>query len=930
MARGRPHRPHARQLIGECAMTFFDRFRTKPDWQQDDPNVRAAAVKRMQPEEQALLASIARNDSDAGVRKAAIRKLRDPRIIAEIAHADSHDSVRDAGTETLIAIATSDAAAAATAPVAAREAEAALLALTAQQDLASVARHARSESIATAALSRITDPRSLASVARNADHPAVRLKALLGIESPALLAEVASRSEHKDVSLAAVERIADRALLETVTTRARNKAASRKARATMTERDERAKTEEEAARLREIERRGSADERKREEMRAEPEPAPALESELASEIATREALCETVAALDGDHSLDGLEGARAAWDHLGPLPGSDALAERFARESAACRKRYDTWKAAQETLARFEALCAEAEGEAASSDLSGARRRMMNLHKSWVDAPGNAQVPNALRARFEKAGQRLAEREARSREEQALRERHNAARLQDICAKLESFAAAETFSLKEADQLLRDAKSSLQDPGPLPSKRERDELVARLDSARKALYPKLQALREDEEWKRWANQGVQEELIARTEALLQSDNHDAAARELREIENRWKEVSQVSKEKAEELWHRFVAARDEVRSRCNVFFAKRAEELAENKRRKEALCAQAESLADSTDWVRTADALQKLQEEWKTVGPVPRPESQAIWERFRGACDRFFTRRKEDRKQRAGLWAENLSKKIALCERAEALSGSSEWDKAADEIKKLQAEWKSVGPIRKNRSEEVWLRFRKACDAFFDRYNRRDQLEMAELVAARQRICARIEALLPAADSASGSGVPEGLLEMVREAQAAWRQGKPLPREEEAMIEARFVEARGRLVSAYRQAFEGTEFDPDATIRKMEKLCARIEQMVSELEPGGVPDGLEQDLAERLRQALAANALGVRSDTAEAKWKSVREEIDAAQAAWRRLASQPVEGTAPLAGRFERACQRFFDLRPAGHSRPQSHESVRR
>ena len=105
-----------------------------------------------------------------------------------------------------------------------------------------------------------------------------------------------------------------------------------------------------------------------------------------------------------------------------------------------------------------------------------------------------------------------------------------------------------------------------------------------------------------------------------------------------------------------------------------------AQARAENLAKKIALCEQAEALAESTDWIQTADAIKKLQADWKAIGPVSRGREKAIWDRFRTACDRFFTRRHDDLAQRKGVWAENLAKKDALCARAEALAESTDWD----------------------------------------------------------------------------------------------------------------------------------------------------------------------------------------------------------------------------------------------------------
>ena len=116
----------------------------------------------------------------------------------------------------------------------------------------------------------------------------------------------------------------------------------------------------------------------------------------------------------------------------------------------------------------------------------------------------------------------------------------------------------------------------------------------------------------------------------------------------------------------EALWQRFKAAHDEAWSRCEAHFAAQAEARGENLAKKVALCERAEALADSTNWIQTAEEIKKLQAEWKTIGAVSRGQEKAIWERFRGACDRFFTRRHADLAERKTVWAANLAKKEAL------------------------------------------------------------------------------------------------------------------------------------------------------------------------------------------------------------------------------------------------------------------------
>ena len=261
-----------------------------------------------------------------------------------------------------------------------------------------------------------------------------------------------------------------------------------------------------------------------------------------------------------------------------------------------------------------------------------------------------------------------------------------------------------------------------------------------------------------DDWQRWANAGVQEELCQRVEQLMQVEDLAAAARQLRELQAQWKQVASAPRGQSQALWARFKAASDAVRARCDVYFAKLAEDQASNAARKEALCEQAEALSASTDWIKTAEAIKALQAEWKTVGPAPRPQEKVLWDRFHAACDGFFTRRREDLQQRKQEWAANLARKEAICEQAEAIAETTEWQKGIEEIKRLQAEWKTIGPVRKTRADEVWQRFRAACDTFFEAYQQRDHAAASTAIAEVEQMCAQIEALLPAPDARSARG----------------------------------------------------------------------------------------------------------------------------------------------------------------------------
>ena len=352
-------------------------------------------------------------------------------------------------------------------------------------------------------------------------------------------------------------------------------------------------------------------------------------------------------------------------------------AERAAAEAAAAEL---ARKEAERRSVRLLELVAEVEAAAADEDLRSARRRFGLAQREWKDMTVDAAADDDLAARFAAAETRLTVRDVESKEADRRARRDALNRLQQLLARVEPLASRDDLSVKATERALSDVRAALGAMPPLPSKQDYDDGVRRLKAVQAALTPKLQELREIEGWQRWANVGIQEQLCEKMEALKAAEDPEEIARRIRELQQQWRQAADVPRAQGEALWRRFKAAHDEVWTRCEAHFAAEAERRQENLAKKIALCERAEALAGSTNWMQTAEEIKRLQADWKTIGPVSRGQEKPVWERFRVACDRFFTRRHEDLAQRKVAWAENLAKKDALCARAEALAESTDWD----------------------------------------------------------------------------------------------------------------------------------------------------------------------------------------------------------------------------------------------------------
>jgi len=890
-------------VVETTLKTLIERFRSKPEWQDADPAVRADAVLRLPSSAREVLLALAREDADARVRRAAVKKLPDVADLAEIAASDADAGVRDEAEGRLAHIAAHEHDEAA--------AKAALGGLREAKHLVAVAKAAPLAATRDAAVRAIPDAKSLAAVVRESEDTHTRLLALGRIEDGATLLALALKIDQKAVAVAAVERLVDPEALKAVAGKAKVGAAARRARARL-ETGEPAGPAPLAAPT-------PAEQDDEAERRAYEEARVAHEREAAARAVALEARAAIVASVEGasgEAIPAALERARADRGALPPVAGPEARAhdERLEAALGAAEKRHAAYLAGLSRREEILALVQQAE-ELAGQELAAARAAFPALDAKWREATAGADLPD-LRSRFEAVAATLRSRGRAARDEQAQKDQQHLDQLLRLADRAEALVArGAEVSLRDADHALREIREALDHPGHFPTRKDREAALARLDAARKHLYPLLQQLREDAEWKRWVNTTVQEELCAKAEALLGEEDLERAANTLRELDAGWKQAKEAPKDQAEALWTRFKAARDQVKSRTDAFFAKQAEELAGNLKKKEALCEKAAGLAESSDWLKTAEELRQLQAEWKEIGPVPRAVSQRVWERFRKPCDHFFTRWQEHRNLRSHEWADNLAKKEALCEKAEALRESTEWEAGSAEIKRLQAEWRTIGAVKKTRSEAIWQRFRAACDHFFDRYKNRDEHARQAAQDAREGICAELEALLPAEGETSEP--PADLAARLSAAQTAWRQAGSLPHDQMAALDERFSAVRDRLLQTFPRAFEGSDLDPEASRRKAEKLVVRVEGLLAELAPGGGAPRPQtaEELAARLRDALASNTIGGH-EAVEAKWHSASVEVESAQAAWKRLGPVPGAEGRDLSARFEQACRRFFEQRP--------------
>ncbi|MBR0178253.1 MAG: DUF349 domain-containing protein [Bacteroidales bacterium] len=292
----------------------------------------------------------------------------------------------------------------------------------------------------------------------------------------------------------------------------------------------------------------------------------------------------------------------------------------------------------------------------------------------------------------------------------------------ELCEKAEELL--DEKSMTKSFKALQKLHDDWKEIGPVPQDKK-DEIWERFKAAsdkinqiRREHYAKLQEGQS-------ANLEAKKALCEKAEAVVNEEYNSMSAwqkksTELSEIFKVWKTVGPAGKKDNEEIWARFKSSMDAFFAKKKEFFSTMKDKQTENLERKTQLCIEAEGLMDSTDWRKTADRLKKLQEEWKTIGPVSKRQTDKIWKRFRSACDNFFNRKNEHFSGLKGEEEANLAAKKALIEEVKAFELSNNRNENMDAIKAFQKRWIEIGHVPFKIKETINKEYRELIDGLFD------------------------------------------------------------------------------------------------------------------------------------------------------------------------------------------------------------------
>lgn len=371
------------------------------------------------------------------------------------------------------------------------------------------------------------------------------------------------------------------------------------------------------------------------------------------------------------------------------------------------------------------------------------------------------------------------------------------------------------------------------------------------------------------------------QLCERTEALDQDSNVVQAFKTLQKFHARWREIGPVPRENRDEIWDRFKQATSAINKKHQEYHSRLKESLHENLERKRELCEQVEEIAQMTykshrEWADKTGQVLEIQKTWKTIGYAPKKDNNAIYARFRRACDAFFGNKAKFYSEAFEEQKDNMNLKLEIIERAEELSNSENWKETTNELIRLQKRWKEIGPVPRRDSDKLWKRFRAACDTFFHNKSKYyDDIDSTfdDNLKAKEAVIGEMEGFKPTGDKNMD-------LHAVEDFQTRFNEIGYVPASNKDVIKEQFRKAQDKLLQRI-----GLDDSDRSLFRFRNRVMGMLNSPRSEMKINFERDKLINKL-QQLRSDIGVweNNIGYfkQSDSSEETIQGFHEKIEAA------------------------------------------------
>ncbi|MBO4542264.1 MAG: DUF349 domain-containing protein [Bacteroidales bacterium] len=518
----------------------------------------------------------------------------------------------------------------------------------------------------------------------------------------------------------------------------------------------------------------------------------------------------------------------------------------------------------EELVSEFEKLLQEPDITKIKRQVSLLRSRFLMLlkeekdqaKKAFIDNGGNVEEytfePDETDKKFDDVFGRYKAAKAKQEEDKEKEKLENLAKKQALLDELKVLVDADE-SLKQIYDHFNEVQAKWKEIGAVPQASVND-LWQTYHFYVEKFFNKVKINRELRNLDLKKNLERKIELCEKAEDLLLEDSVSKAFKLLQQYHQEWKETGAVEEEKKDELWNRFKAASDQINQKHKEQYTQMLKEQEENYQAKLALCDQLDELL-SKDYkssvkvlTETTDKVNELFKAWKTLGPAPKSVHEEVWDRFHKKMNVFFEDRKEFFKKAKENYANNINMKINICMRAEAIAIRTDWRQATKEIQELQQEWKTIGNIPRKQSEELWLRFRKACDEFFAA----KEAHYTENVANMTENLAKKEALIQEVKDYALANQQDADLEAMQEFQRRWTEigattsetRNQLWNDFQTAIKQKFAEIKGNVAEEKKETFES----------RVEKCIEDMQDASKEKQAAKKLKGMQEQLQQRINE----------------------------------------------------------------------------
>ncbi len=407
---------------------------------------------------------------------------------------------------------------------------------------------------------------------------------------------------------------------------------------------------------------------------------------------------------------------------------------------------------------------------------------------------------------------------------------------------------------QERDQQLKDYLNAGGDPEKYVVRPDDGEAVFKAEMA--VIREKRQKVYLEQEAEKQENLKKKLAIIETIKGMLTSpEEANAKYQEFKQLQQEWKEIKAVPAENATELWRSYQLYVEQYYDLLKLNSEAREYDFKKNLEAKTALCEAAEKLADEEDVINAFHRLQELHQEYREVGPVAKELREEIWTRFKAASTVINKRHQQHFEDLRAVEEENLVKKTALCEKAEAIvsadcQNSAEYEKMTKEIIALQAEWKTIGFAPQKNNVKIFERFRAACDTFFQKKTQyfKDMKErFAENAARKQALVEKAKSLMDSTDWKQTGDILQQL-------QKEWKEIGMVPKKQGDILWQEFLGACNHFFEARNAATAGTRNEEKENLAKKRDIITRLEQLAEE-----AADGLQQKMQQLIEEF---NAIG--------------------------------------------------------------------